>query len=405
MKRTLLLVTLVCCLAAEPRKPSFSGKWTTTYGPLTLTQKGTRVEGVYVMGTLRCTLQGTLAKGRLTFTYQEGAIKGEGWFELAANGNSFRGKWRANPTDPWANWIGTRTSRHQGFAGLWSTTYGRMRLMEQEGKVQGVYGAGAASTIEGKRKDGKLTFNYQEPGVRGEGWFELSADRKRFHGKWREQGQKAWHNWTGERVERVPGRQWLVVLEANWEKDLNQQEYAFGKMLRAFFARSAKVRVRHRYFTDAASLSKWCREVTYLAEPVVLVIATHGTRKGVTVGGKTIGARTMAKALQYGDNIRLLHFSSCELMKDSVATEMVTVLKGKATFPISGYRRSVAWATSAVIEFMYYDLILLHGLTPREATVQVRKVMPIAGDKRIPGAVLAPAGLHLVTPTGKKASK
>src|SRR5947209_11314302 len=143
-----------------------------------------------------------------------------------------------------------------------------------------MYGPGGAATIDGKIEAKRFKFTYQEPIVAGEGWFEQSADGKGFSGKWRANGQSAWAEWKGKRVEPVAGRTWLVVLEANWENDLSEQEYAFGTMLRAFFARSPRVQVRHRYFTDAASLSKWSKEVAYLAEPVVLVIATHGTPKG-----------------------------------------------------------------------------------------------------------------------------
>ena len=48
---------------------------------------------------------------------------------------------------------------------------------------------------------------------------------------------------------------------------------SFGDMLREVFARLANIRVRHRIFHDADSLAHWCREIMYLAEPVVLVMA------------------------------------------------------------------------------------------------------------------------------------
>jgi hypothetical protein len=54
----------------------------------------------------------------------------------------------------------------------------------------------------------------------------------------------------GVRVAPVPGRKWLVVLEAHYENNLAEQEYSFGQMLKAFFARTPEVQVRHRFFHD-----------------------------------------------------------------------------------------------------------------------------------------------------------
>ena len=42
---------------------------------------------------------------------------------------------------------------------------------------------------------------------------------------------------VGPRVRPQAGRVWLVVLKANWERDLEEEEYSFGVMLRTFFAR------------------------------------------------------------------------------------------------------------------------------------------------------------------------
>ena len=410
MKRPLLLLAVL--LAAGPARAetpkTFAGTWETTFGRMTLTQQGKKVEGHYEYDGRRCPVSGQVEKNRLTFTYEEPGVKGEGWFELAADGNSFAGKWRPRGESGWGDWKGQRAATQTaatGFAGLWTTTYGRMRLTEKGGRVHGIYGPGGLSTIEGKREGNRLTFRYREPEAAGAAWFELAADGRSFRGKWKQDGKEGWSDWTGSRVEAVPGRVWLVVLEANWEKDLSEQEYQFGTMLRAFFARSEKVKVRHRFFTDAASLAKWCREVAYLAEPVVLCVATHGTPKGVTVSGKTIGAAALAGALRHCDNLRLLHFSACLMMKDRLASEMVGALAGQAAFPISGYRTSVDWAASAIIEFLYFDLILLRGMAPEAAEKQLGKLLPFAGDRRIPGAVLPPAGFRLLLPKTQAAAK
>ena len=52
-------------------------------------------------------------------------------------------------------------------------------------------------------------------------------------------------------------------------------------MLKEFFARLDHVGVRHRFFNDGASLEKWCREILYIPEPVIVLFATHGTEEGL----------------------------------------------------------------------------------------------------------------------------
>jgi hypothetical protein len=84
----------------------FTGTWDTTYGPLTMIQKGKEVTGSYYDG--KAELQGTVAKNRLKFHYQEQTQGGEGEFVLAEDGNSFTGKWRVVGTTSWNEWNGTR---------------------------------------------------------------------------------------------------------------------------------------------------------------------------------------------------------------------------------------------------------------------------------------------------------
>lgn len=77
----------------------------------------------------------------------------------------------------------------------------------------------------------------------------------------------------------------------------------------------------------------------------------------------------------------------------------------RRAFPISGYRTAVDWAGSAVIEFLYFDLIMMRGLTPGAASEQVVKLLPFAGDKWVPGTVIASAGFRLLLPEKAAARK
>jgi hypothetical protein len=406
MKKLPLALCCLLCSAASASasaEGSFAGAWDTTYGRLTLTQEGNNARGFYLMGRVRCPVEGTVEKMKLVFTYREGCVKGEGSFELAADGQSFKGRWREEGTVEWQSWDGKRIVKTAAttFDGLWDTSFGRMRLIQRERKVEGVYSFNSESTIAGSVTDKKLVFHYKEADAAGEGWFELSADGQSFHGQWKADGTDAWSDWTGRRIEPVPGQVWLVIIEANWEDTLADPEYSFGAMLRAFFARTPNVQVRHRFFTDEMSLRKWCREVAYLAEPVVVSLATHGSRDGASVNGRTIGAKAIADSFRYAANLRVLNFSACEMMKDGLAREVIDALGNDRAFPISGYTTVVDWAASAIIEFTYYELVLVRDIPPAEAAKQLKKLLPFAGDKNTPGAAFKAAGFRLLMPGEK----
>jgi len=399
-------IILLCFANTVRAKETYTGTWETTYGVMTLKQTGVRVEGTYLSDGSACTIEGQVEKKRLMFRYEEADEKGEGWFELSADGRSFDGKWRVLGEKAWQEWHGKRVTEvppaQRGFEGLWETSYGRMRLIQDNDDVHGIYAYNAGSSIGGQRTGKKLTFTYKEPDAAGEGWFELAADGKSFQGKWKAKGAPNWSDWTGKRVDPVLCKVWLVVIEANWESHLGEQEYLFGNMLRAFFARAPQVQVRQRIFHDEDGLRKWCREVAYLAEPVLLSVATHGCAKGVTVDGKVIGATAMADSLRYATNLKLLHFSACELMKERVAADMMLALTKHARFPISGYTTSVDWAASALIEFTYFDLILSRNIDPARAAEQLPRLVPYAGDKTVAGSAYPAAGFRFLAPDAKK---
>ena len=399
MKCLVAFVLLLVSTQCPGAEGSFNGTWQTTFGPMQLKQEGDRVTGSYSMLGSSCPIQGRASKGRFEFTYREGATTGEGWFQLAADGETFAGKWRETGNPLWLDWVGKRLEAKSGFAGLWSSSYGRLRLVREGDGIEGIYAGEGGSTIKGKVKDGRFEFRYQEPSARGEGWFELVGGGVALTGKWRPDGGKNWSDWNATRVSADPGVTYLVVLEARWEEDLGQQEYAFGDMLKTFFERTPKVQVRRRALSNAGDLERWCREVSLLAEPVVVCLSSHGNSEGLQVAGRTIKPEAIADSLRSAGNVKLLHFSSCLIMKNQLADRLMNRLGDQATYPISGYTTSVDWAASAVIEFMYFDLVMVRKMSPEKAARQIKTLFPIAGSKPVPGAVLAPAGFRILAPT------
>jgi hypothetical protein len=379
----------------SPKKESmsnFSGRWFTTFGPMQLTQDGTRVHGFYSMHQNSCPIEGSIREGKFYFTYKEPEVEGEGWFELVRHGR-FAGQWRALGASEWSPWTGQRE-----FEGIWQTSFGLLRLVQEPERVFGFYEGAGPSKLEGRLKNNRLEFRYRELRTQGEGHFALAADADSFTGEWRADGTQPWAPWQGRRLAAVPGAVWLVVIEAHWQRSYLDKEYAFGHMLREFFTRLPQINVRQRFFEDETGLERWCRELMYIPEPVAVVFASHGTAEGLTVHGKAFDSDALVESLRYADTVMLLHFSCCLMMQDGKAGELARSLQQAVRFPISGYDRSVDWAASALIEFHYLDMVLGRGLLPTDAADRVLKLISYAGDHDVPGSPYSAAGFRLILP-------
>lgn len=290
------------------------------------------------------------------------------------------------------------SSEDLSFEGLWETCFGKMRLTVNDNQVEGCYSHESGSSISGEMVDGKFQFRYKEPGVEGEGYFILNQDGRSFSGQWREEGEKEWQPWKGCRSCEDES-EWLIIFEAHWEESLAEPEYAFGEMLRNFFkmAGGHHVKVRHRFFHDPGDLVRFCGEVTFLPGSVVLLIATHGDDKGITVGDKSIGDKEIALGLKYASNVKLLHLSGCLMMKGDLPERIFSNLQNPR-FPITGYSREVEWASSAIADFTFLSMMLIDGMDPKAAVEETIRVSPFIGNKVQRGSVFQAHGLEIKQP-------
>lgn len=284
------------------------------------------------------------------------------------------------------------------YSGLWETSYGRMRLTQERSTVNGNYSYTSNSTISGKVKGNRLTFEYKEGETQGDGWYEIAEDGESFQGRWRVKGNKRWTPWKGKRVHPEKGIIWLVILEAHWESSLAEKEYAFGDMLRSYFSMSSArhVRVRHRTFHDESDLRRWSSEVRYLAEPVALLISSHGTKRGVAVANEVIGAEALADCVRGSDNLMVLHLSGCDMMAGDIPATIQKSIGPAQKLPISGYTTSVAWDASALADFVYLSMLLIHGMEPSKAVAQTHLLAPFTRENRLPGATYQALGLRVL---------
>lgn len=281
----------------------------------------------------------------------------------------------------------TTTAPSASFEGLWDTTYGKMRLAVTGAAVRGTYSWAGVSRIHGQLVEGdpgRLSFRYDQPdGEKGSGSYRLSSDGQTFHGEWTtDKGNGG--AWSGTRVAPVPGRTWLIVLESHWEGSLSDAEYSYGAMLRSFFSRLPHVQVRHRFVNDVDDLRRFCGEVQWIAEPVVLYLSSHGSPAGMFVGSSSVGADVLAACVADLGNLRLLHFGACAVMKGDVPRQIAQSLPRERRFPISGFTETVDWAGSAIVDFTYMDLVLERGLSPPAAVHETRRMLSFARGPREP---------------------
>lgn len=364
---------------------------------MTLQAEGGKVTGTYRTGDGPAhQLQGRAVTGVLDFSYAEGPITGAGSFTLAEDGKSFTGKWREAGDAEWGSWEGRRAGTDlPDFNGVWKTRFGMMRLIQNGEKVRGCYQLGTRSEIEGTAADGVLTFTYKEPdGVTGKGTFTLAPDRNAFTGDWSADQGRHDGAWEGSRVQPDRRRKWLVVLEAHWEQDLRENEYSFGDMLRQFFTRIPEVGVRHRFFDEHEDFGRWCAELAYLAEPIVLHISSHGTEQGITVGKHVLDGKFIGEQLRDCPHVKLVHLGACLAMAGPVPQDIRQASGGG--FPVSGYTRSADWAGSAVIDFTYLDLIFSRDIKPAEAAGIVQKSISFSGESEVHPGDIPPTGLKIL---------
>jgi hypothetical protein len=346
---------------------------------MTLSQDGIRVHGSYGREGKEHPVEGTATANELTIRYTEPQETGSARFRLRRHGRMV-GEYVSDGSQralPWQGW--------RDCDGLWDTPLGRLRFVQDSADhVVGFAEYDAAACLDGWLEDRRFTFTLTAGNYSGRGTLELDPTGYVLSGEWLEPGQPS-RPFIGHRILPQPALTWLVVVEAYWQRALDDSEFAFGHMLKELFARLPRVQVRHRFYHDQASLLHWCRQLLYLPEPLVLVLAGHGETSGLTVNGKIIAVEPILDSLQYADGLQLLHFSSC-LIGQGIAPKL-----SAAPFPVSGYRTSVDWAQSALTEFIYYDMILEKGLSPAAAAQQLVSLVRFAGAQEIPGSPYRPA--------------
>ncbi len=394
-----LLISLLWLTPAVARAgdPTFAGEWDTTFGRMTLEADAAAVHGTYaVAGGAVNEISGTLTGLTWEFTYTEPGVEGEGSFTLAADGQNFTGRWREKGAGHWQPWTGRRPAAAAGgFSGVWKTTFGPMRLVQNGTAVTGCYHFQGQAELEGTVKGGALKITYTEPtGVKGSAEFTLSKEGKSISGTWKTNDGKQGGEWNGTRVPPVAGRSWLVVLEAHWESNLQQPEYSYGDMLRQFFTRVPGISVRHRYFDDRDDFATWCAELPYLNEPAVVYVASHGSPEGITVGKTVLSGEFIGRQLRHAPEVKLVHLGSCLTMSGPAPAALRKACD--RPLPVSGFTKVADWAGSAVIDFAYLDLILSRGMAPGEAVRQISKSVTFAGEQEAPGSAIKPAGLKIV---------
>lgn len=106
--------TVTQVVTPQPSGCSFTGKWNTDWGPLTLTQSGSQVTGTYEHdnGRFSGTVQGSTVRGTWSEapSYAPPNDAGDAEFTLGSDCRTFTGRWRYGTTGAWgasASWSGT----------------------------------------------------------------------------------------------------------------------------------------------------------------------------------------------------------------------------------------------------------------------------------------------------------
>lgn len=119
LKITILLFIMLTAMATTlfsysvpvfaGQEVSFTGTWKTSWGPVTLSQAGNKVSGTYT-GSFSGKIEGDVEGNRLKFKWvQPNGEWGKGYFDMASDGKSFKGKWGGYESDnDGGAWDGTK---------------------------------------------------------------------------------------------------------------------------------------------------------------------------------------------------------------------------------------------------------------------------------------------------------
>lgn len=372
---------------------SFDGQWATSFGPMTLQQVGNRVTGRYGRNGAENAIEGTVETDKLTFHYEEPTERGTGWFRLKRTG-CFAGEYLADGNARALLWQGWR-----GFDGLWDTSLGRLRLVQEGERVWGSSELDASVRLEGDiEADGRLPFRVEGATLKGGGHLDIDDAGYLLDGEWTEDGQSPGAV-RGQRAMPRPGFKWLVVLEAHRQRALDDNEFALGRLLREQLAPLPWTMVRHRYYDDAAGLMRWCRQLLYLPEPSIVLVSGPAATVAAMGGDAATSPAAIVDSLRYADGVKLLHLSA----PASLAGQDAARLLNDAPFPVSGYTSNVDWAQCALLEGIYLDMILDKGLTPEHAAAQLPQLVGFAGIESPPGSPYRPAGFTFIGAEGRLA--
>jgi hypothetical protein len=80
-----------------------------------------------------CPIEGSLRDGKFHFTYRSRPLKARAGLRLVRHGR-FAGQWRPKGSSTWSSWRGERE-----FEGIWETSFGLLRLVQEPEHVLGVY--------------------------------------------------------------------------------------------------------------------------------------------------------------------------------------------------------------------------------------------------------------------------
>lgn len=283
------------------------------------------------------------------------------------------------------------------FDGVWSSDFGRMRLVVQGSSVEGRYQYVGRATIKGTLRGSLLSFTYAEPGgVTGSGTFVLQPDGNSFTGMWRQDDGKLGGTWQGRRLLPTAHVAYLLVLEVHWEPSADDPDFSFGAMLKQYFTRVPTIQVRHRFIDSVDDVEKWGGDLAFVPEPVFVYFSSHGDDKGLAAPGALIDGETIGRALSWTPNLKLVHFGACGFMGGDQPQRLRRALK--QSVPISGYTLTADWGASAAIDFFYLDLMLARGIDPVQAAGEVGRSILFSSATPVAGSAIKPTGFRLLAP-------
>ena len=171
----------------ESNEPAdWDGQWITDHGIMELKTEGQRISGTYGDGG---TISGVVKRDvteKVELNFRNGNSRGTLTVERSEDGLAFDGQWASRGNGGlWRGWKvdpDAEDAETADFSGYWMTSWGPMRVEQNDTEVTGTFSANGWGKFTGTVAGRRMTIDRKYIRFENQAWLEMSPDGSRMYG-------------------------------------------------------------------------------------------------------------------------------------------------------------------------------------------------------------------------------